>query len=476
MANIVFVQRLWYEYPGIEILSAFLKQSGHSVDVVIGEKISQFGGVFKGVDIIAFSVMTGFQGWALSLGRQLKEKYNSCIIFGGPHPTYFPEIVNEDGVDVICRGEGEGALLDLAERLDTNKGFTDIPNLWVKHKGKIFKNGLRPLIENLDDLPFPDREIYYDKYSFIGRNSHRAFMAGRGCPYGCSFCFNAQLKQMYKDKGKYVRMRSPGNVLEEIKSVKGKYLTEKIFFHDDTFVLNHKWLREFLGKYSEQIRLPFFCQARADTFTEELIKNLKRAGCQAVFFAIESGDETIRRKVLNKPISNEKIIKSARWLKENGIKISTYNMLGIPGERVEQALKTVELNMAIKADYPRCSFLTPYPGTRIAELAREKNHMSKDADFEINSNSQQSEMFMATTEGRELKNLHSLFQTAILFPWTYPLVKRLIRLPLGLVFKLWWAFIYFLVFTKSEGRSMKVMLVFALRNFKVSVWESKKKA
>jgi hypothetical protein len=85
-------------------------------------------------------------------------------------------------------------------------------------------------------------------------------------------------------------------------------------------------------------------------------------------------------------------------------------------------------------------------------------------------------MFMATAEGRELKNLHSLFQTAILFPWTYPLVKRLIRLPLGLVFRLWWAVIYFLVFTRSEGRSMKVMLIFALRNFRVSVWETKKKA
>jgi len=476
MAKIVFVQRLWFEYPGVETLSACLKQDGHSVDVVIGEGLSGFDDVFVGADIIAFSVMTGFQRWAVSLGKQLKEKYNSCIIFGGPHPTYFPDIVNEEGVDIICRGEGEGALLDLAERLDRKEALTDIPNLWVKHNGRVFKNELRSLIENLDDLPFPDREIYYDKYPFIGGNSHRSFIAGRGCPYGCSFCFNAQLKQMYKDKGKYVRMRSPGKVIDEIKRVKERYLTEKVFFHDDTFVLNHKWLREFLDDYSEQIRLPFFCQARADTFTEELIKNLKRAGCQAVFFAIESGDETIRRKVLNKPISNEKIIKSARWLKENGIKISTYNMLGIPGERVEQALKTVELNMTIKADYPRCSFLTPYPGTRIAELAMEQNSLSKGANFEINSNSQQSEMFMATTEGRELKNLHSLFQTAILFPWTYPLVKRLIRLPLGLVFKLWWAVIYFLVFTKSEGRSMKVMLIFALRNFKVSVWETKKKA
>ncbi|HLE17951.1 MAG TPA: cobalamin-dependent protein, partial [Syntrophales bacterium] len=158
MANVVFIQRLWYEYPGTGYLSAILRKHGHSTRVIIEESPRRIVKRLLPGDIAAFSVMTGMHHWALGIASHIKKTLGLMTVFGGPHPTYFPDVIEKDAADIICRGEGEYALLDLANAIDNERDFDKIANLWVKSAGTIHKNPLRPLIDDLDTLPLQDRQ------------------------------------------------------------------------------------------------------------------------------------------------------------------------------------------------------------------------------------------------------------------------------------------------------------------------------
>jgi len=464
MAKIVFVQRLMYEFPGTAMLSACLKRSGHETDVVIAEKPLPSDPIFQGATLIAFSVMTGSQGWAIATAHRLKQASEALVVFGGPHPTHCPEIINQEPVDIVCRGEGEEAIVELADRLDQGLPIADIANLWVKSAGNVTRNEVRPLIADLDALPMPDRDIYYNRYALLAQNTHKQFFAGRGCPYSCSFCSNQSLRRLYAGKGTFVRWRSPEQVLHEILHVQKKSRLAKVFFHDDTFALSHAWLEQFLALYEEQVGLPFYCQSRADTLTENLVKKMKTAGCHCVFFAIESGVDRHRQGILRKDLDETKITQCAQMLKKHGIKISTYNLIGIPGETLEDAFETIRLNIKVGADYPRCSFLTPYPGTDIAHAAGMKG-LNYDQSA-VDAHSQQFRLHLRMEDRWKYENVHALFQTAVLFPRTLPLIKRLVKIRLRPLYRLWWGMVYSVVLLRSEGRPISSVLPFFLLFFR----------
>lgn len=200
---------------------------------------------------MGFPCTTGNHRWCLEASKVIKNNTKVLTIFGGPHPTFLPETIAEAGVDIICRGEAETAVSELANKLDNRGDITTVSNCWFKHNGKIVKNELRPLVENLDSLPFPDRDIYYRKYPFLNR-SQKGFIAGRGCPFKCSYCFNESMQTLYKNKGRYIRYRSLDNVLEEIKHTYNKYGMRTVYMMDDTFILNTPWVYEFLDRYAKK--------------------------------------------------------------------------------------------------------------------------------------------------------------------------------------------------------------------------------
>ena len=171
-------------------------------------------------DIIGYGVCTGFQNYYLNLNRELKKQFAFISIFGGPHPTFFPEFIEEESVDIICRGEGEFAMLDLCNNLEAGTDIRNIANLWVKQNDQISKNGLRPLIANLDELPWPDRETSYTLDSSFKEYGARSFISTRGCPFECSYCFNASYIDLYGSDWKKCRVRSPTDLVNEIYEVK----------------------------------------------------------------------------------------------------------------------------------------------------------------------------------------------------------------------------------------------------------------
>ena len=459
MARVIFLQRIWHECGGPEIISAVLKKYGHNVDLFIERDVDALLDKIRSDDILVFSVMTGEHHWALKAAGKIKNKIGVLIVFGGPHPTYFPEIINHPAVDIVCRGEGEFAMMDLANAYDKGADFTGIPNLLVKYDNKIKENEVRPLIYDLDTLPFPDRGIYY-KYRLLKNSPLKTFMASRGCPFSCSFCFNEKLRSIYSNKGRYVRFRSPRNMINEIKETDSKYGLKSIYFVDDLFVLNPAWLKEFVSIYKKEVKKPFVCSANINTLNEEVIKLLKDSGCYAVSFGIETGNEELRYKLLNKRITNNQIEEIGCILKEYKLKSMAFNIIGLPGETTENALETIRINIKMGVDYPRCSMLTPYPGTRIAECLKDKIKID-----DIYSAYQQFEVSFQTPNPRELYNLHCFFQTVVIFPWSLGLIKRLIRFPSNILFKFWWAVIYFYIFVKSEARSPIQTLAVVFKTF-----------
>lgn len=464
--KVLFIQNLWFECLGVMYLSSSLKAHGHDCDVIIGsntdELIEATGS--RTPDIIAFSVMTGMHIWATKLAAELKKQYSCPIVFGGPHPTFFPEIILENGVDIVCRGEGEGALLDLVEAISAKRNIRDIANLWIKTEcGEIVRNELRHLEQNLDQLPYPDHNLYAP-YSGLCDNRVLLLTASRGCPYNCTFCFNHQLAELYRGKGCFVRHRTPGSVIDEI----ARYIDERhitrVYFVDDTFTLNHAWLEEFLPLYGARFHgLSFHCLIRINQINDKIVALLRNNGCESVFFGVESGDEEIRNTVLGKAITDDDIRRGAVLLKKHGITFRTYNIVGFPGETFDQALKTVKLNIEIGTDYPWCSIFMPYPGTRLAEYASERGYLG-DLTVDSIENSFHRTSLLNNPDRVRLINLHKFFQTVVLVPALLPIVTLLVRLPVNRIFQAWFNLIYFCMIVRSEGRGLWQTIGISLKN------------
>ena len=469
MAKLIFIQNMDYPYLGLMSLSAMMKRHGHSCDVLIGQSAEDFIPVLKQENpgLIGFSVMTGMHQWAREISRRLKKEFpDKLIVWGGPHPTFKPDIIHNEGVDMICRGEADDALVELAGAVDRKEPFDHVANFWVKKPGgEIIKNDPRPLVEDLDRLPFPDRTLYR-RYPDVNSSTTQIFMASRGCPFDCTFCFNHQLKALYHQKGRFVRYRSVQSLLTEIKEVMAGTEVKNVYLNDDTLILNRKWMDEFTESYGREIKKPFTCLIRADLTSEDLIRRMAEAGCRSVFFGIETGNEALRNGMLKKRVTDENIVHTAGLLKKYGIKYRTYNILGLPGESLEDAFKTIEMNIRIRAEFPWAAIFMPYPGTELGDLSVQMGLLDPAFSDEQVTCTFHSTSVLKMPHRREIENLHKFFQTAVLFPWTFPLVKKLIRLPPNKLFVLWFTFIYGIVYVRSEARGWMHTILFGLKNLK----------
>lgn len=279
-------------------------------------------------------------------------------------------------MDMICRGEGEGPLVELCEKMENREEITHIRNLWIQSGAAIIKNPLRPLLDDLDKLPFPDRSIFAYENLYNEREGQGTFMAGRGCPYNCTYCTNHLLRKIYGGEGKLVRFRSVDNVIAEVRQVVKRYpFIRALIFEDDILFHNRKWSEEFAEKYRREINLPFTCHARADITDEATVNLLKKAGCAHVKFGLESGNEEIRCRVLNRHMTNEQIKKAFAICRKAGLIIEAYNMVGIPYESPRAILNTIKMNATIGVDKMHVSICQPFSGTRLAEFCQEQHFL-----------------------------------------------------------------------------------------------------
>jgi len=216
--------------PGMGILSAFIKKSGHLAECLYVNEDMQDDFILASIgkchpDLIAFSVVTHQWAQVKKYAALIKTKFQAPIICGGAHPTFNPkEVISDPSINLACVGEGEYPLKDLLDRLNTGEDLSSIPNIWAKNdQGDVFENEPRPLIKDLDTIPFADRSILPFQEIIDSCNTEPVIMASRGCPYNCTFCSNSAYKAIYKGKGSWVRQRSPENVIEEIRQINKDY-------------------------------------------------------------------------------------------------------------------------------------------------------------------------------------------------------------------------------------------------------------
>ena len=469
MAKLLFLQNIDYEFLGPIYISSMLKEHGHECELSLGQKLEDFSAKIEEFepDLVGFSVMSGSHEWAKNLAGQIKSNYGIKNIFGGAHPTFFQKFVEEPEVDYLVRGEGEETMKEIMDYIDRNESFEHVPNLSFCGEEKSHHNPLRNLGNRLDDYPFPDRELY-NQLNEKGDRKVRNIITSRGCPFHCTFCFEDAMRDMYKGKGKYVRIREIDACIQECKRLIAETNAEIIYFADDVFGMKKQWLYDFLEVYKKEVGVEFICLVRADIVAsdEQYAYKLAEAGCKSVFFGIESGNETLRNKVLNKQLTDDQIIRAAELLHNAGITFRTYNIVGLPDETLEDAFSTVELNMKIKADYPWCSIFSPFPGTELTDYAFNKGYLGKEFDYDSLDKSFFLETKLNIPHRKEVQNLQKFFQTAVLWPWTYPIIKRLIKLPSNIFFKAWFGLIYFYIYIKSERRNFWTTLAFAFKNYR----------
>jgi len=388
------------ESLGIEYISSVLKENGHKTDLVFdpgaGEQEYELKIIKKhfnfekdilfkikrfSPDLIAFSALTPLFPWVKSLSKLIKEEFDIPIIVGGMHPTILPEkTLKYRHIDMICRGEGEFALLDLVNSLESRKENYNIDNIWFKQNGKIIKNPLRTLIQDIDNLPFPDKDLFFKYGAF---NIRYVIMSSRGCPYNCTYCHNHQLRKIYNNSKSYVRFRSVDNVIDELKWALKRYKFKSIYFHDDIFGLNYKWLKEFVVKYKREINIPYKCLIRPQNLTEERLRLLKDSKCKYVDVGLESGNPRIRNDIFNRNISDKEMLRNFLLIKKSGIKFSTLNIIGTPSETLKELMDTFNFNYKVKPKGALFSFLYPFPKTKIYEICEEMGEIDDESKEQL---------------------------------------------------------------------------------------------
>ncbi len=373
---------------GVASLSAVLKDNGHEVSLYhltepVERKEFQRQLASQSPDLVGFVTMTREYPQVKEYALWCKEVLDVPVISGSYHPTTMPEeVIKTQGIDIICRGEGEEALMELVRKMDAGEDYHQVESLWLKRGEEIIRNPVRPLLENIDVLPLPDFAIFDFSKLISTKIKTAVVILSRGCPYSCTYCSNKKMRDIYPNKKKYSRFHSPAYSIEYLKKLISVCpQIEYLNFRDDILPWKGGWLEEFTKLYKRHINLPFICNYRANLVTPEIVRMLRDAGCYQMFFGVESGNDYIRNEVLNRHMRREEIEKAFEACREVGIKTVAYNMVGLPYEDKGKVLDTIKLNVKIKADISLNPIYYPYPDTALFELAVREGFVSPVYDY-----------------------------------------------------------------------------------------------
>ena len=417
---------LIYQYPnyGLEIISACLKKKGHDTKIILMVKPAFFNtkmdlffknphdeksmdvmiNLLKDSDLIGISLTTNLLQDAIQITKKIKKELKIPIIWGGIHPTIKPEECLEYA-DMVCRGEGEEAIVELVEKMEKGENYLDTKNICFKNKnGKITLNPLRPLLQDLDSIPFPDWDLKTQylilegktykmneisnkvlSNKVLGANVYNTILEAkkyrtmftRGCPFGCSYCCNNYFNKLYSGQN-ILRKRSVDNVIEELKKIKENLpFFELIIFEDDNFFyLSTEEIKEFSEKYKKEIGLQFALSGHPLTITREKLKYLADAGLIILKMGIQTCSEKTK-KLYKRNYPNSQIENTCKIINEfrDKIKGVIYDIiLDNPWETEEDLIKTLIFLNKLPTPYFLLIFsLVLFPGTELYDLAKKEN-------------------------------------------------------------------------------------------------------
>ena len=364
---------------GIGYMAAVLEQYDIDVDVLdasaldltydeIGEEILK-----RNPDVVSISALTPTIGVALDSADKIKQvKPDTVVVLGGYHPTFeFKSVLEEPSVDVVVRGEGEYTLLELVQAIENNMDLKNVQGLAFHDEddGSLVLTLDRPIIEDLDELPFPAFHLFpMEKYKILNITTNVAtIVTTRGCPMQCSFCSSAALH------GHKLRRRSVGNVVDEVEMRLRDQNIDTIAFMDDTFTLNKRFVYDFCDEIKRRnLKFWWGCTSRVDTLDEELLQAMKDAGCITIFIGVESADQQMLEN-MNKKITVSKTENAFRLARKVGIRTIASCVIGMPEDTRKSIKQTIEFVKKLNPNYALYSIATPYPGTRFYNETFKKN-------------------------------------------------------------------------------------------------------
>ncbi|OFW57385.1 MAG: hypothetical protein A2W01_07040 [Candidatus Solincola sediminis] len=378
---------------GISYISSVLKEEGHRTALLVVspdsvERVEKRIAEFDPGLICFTSVFTEFHIIQQAMARSRKAFPGVFAVLGGPHATLNPEECLKEPVDAVCVGEGEFATLELAKQSEAGKRPHGIPNLYIKKAdGSVERNKPRPFIEDLDSLPFPDRDMWLPWVS--NPFSRPSLLVGRGCPFQCTYCCNHALRHVAE--GKYVRLRSPANIVAELENMKGAnpYLGE-VYLEVETLGVKMEWalelcdlLRDFNA--TKEIPVVFGTNLRVTPNRDynKLFAALASSNFRFVNIGLESGSERVRREILNRRYSNRDIENAVETARKHGLQVGFYNLIGLPGETKADFKETVKVNRICQPDWFLTAVFFPYPGTKLHDTCSETGLLDQGLDTDL---------------------------------------------------------------------------------------------
>jgi radical SAM superfamily enzyme YgiQ (UPF0313 family) len=397
--------RVLFYYRGIEnlgvgYLMAMLKANGHAIDLIFDpglddnlfikaphlawlnrhEALLERARGFR-PDLIAIGSLTNLWPFASKMAEKLKEAIGVPVLVGGHHAQALPDyVLANPHVDYVCTGEGEIALLELADRMERGEDTTTIPTLWAKKDGEIHRNEMGPLENDLDRFPFPEKQLWWEYGCF---KDNLEVFTGRGCPFKCTFCNIHYQREIFEGKGDFLRKRSVANVMRELKENLARYDPKFVSVHDDNFTTNPHWVEEFCEAYRTEVNLPWYCFGYPTTIKPKLVRAMKAANCATIFMGVDAGDAQIRREMMERPMTDELIYRSAQLIKDAGIGLQVSCIYGNPGETPEQMFKTLEMVDAIKPTQSSSYIFYPFPRTKLHDHAVAMGYLDEDGQDKV---------------------------------------------------------------------------------------------
>jgi radical SAM superfamily enzyme YgiQ (UPF0313 family) len=440
--KILFVtSHLFFSEPlGVMLLSAIAKRDGHQTKlcVLTRQSIDEALQEFE-PDVIGYSTITANEHYFIAADAQVEEHARRTgrkiwRIMGGPHPTYFPEVLDKMKLDAVVVGHGDNAFPAILQRIEAGRDFADIPNV-VQHASVPL---IKEVVEDLDRLPHLDRSLIYDYDPSMMEVGIRSFQTQRGCPYKCTYCFNHAYNRMFKGDGRklFVR-RSVDHLLAEIRHVRDNYPTLRFLrFSDDVFAIRaDAWLEEFAERYSKEVGLPFYCLIRADGLVDEVGRLLAKAGCQSVSMSIETGVLEARQTVLKRNMPDDMLYKAFAVARKYGIHTHSNTMLGLPGTTLEDDFASFRFSRACAPSAATFSVFCPFPKTELTEYAQAKGLLPDNFDYNNNYRNESVLTNYTALERRIQVNLSYLGPMFCNLPaFMEPVLRFLCRLPFNGVY------------------------------------------
>ena len=329
--------------------------------------------------VVLYYIQPSQFSFLAAIAPRMKADYlNVHFCSGGLMSTLAPDAVMAvSGIDSLVVGEGEVALVEFLSACLQGKEYTSIRNFWFRTPLlQVQKNPFRPLIENLDILPFPDRTFYPAERTVSIAHGSLPMLISRSCPYNCIFCPEPQLKDIYRGKGMYDRVRSVNNITNEILSIRSRLSFGNVLFLDEIFPTNKEFLEEFSELYRTRVNLPFFISAAIEQLDTNTLQLLVMAGCAGISLGIETGNEVFRKRLCNKNVGNENVLTAVSMARDMGIKMYTHNMVGLPLETDDLSQETSDLNQKISPERLSVSVYFPIPATPFYNYSRDKGYFS----------------------------------------------------------------------------------------------------